>query len=199
MHITFLENKPNVEGKGPTWLFDLDYLTDSMNYHPVRSENQANHYAGQQEANHHASQQEANHHAGQQEANQNAGTEDINDAGDSETEDKSAQDCFVLPIWPSYSSKITTDFKTDENRDGPREEEQVYVLHQVYKVVKALYGLHQAPKAWYATLSTFLLQNVYRYLRGTINKTLFIKKDKHDIILVQVYVDDIIFGSTKKS
>ncbi|GKB49078.1 putative ribonuclease H-like domain-containing protein [Tanacetum coccineum] len=63
---------------------------------------------------------------------------------------------------------------------------------KVYKVVKALYGLHQAPRAWYATLSTFLLKNGYR--RGTIDKTLFIKKDKHDIILVQVYVDDIIFG-----
>ncbi|GJU99831.1 putative ribonuclease H-like domain-containing protein [Tanacetum coccineum] len=47
------------------------------------------------------------------------------------------------------------------------------------------------------TLSTFLLKNGYR--RGTIDKTLFLKKDKHDIILVQVYVDDIIFGSTKKS
>ncbi|GKC11855.1 putative ribonuclease H-like domain-containing protein, partial [Tanacetum coccineum] len=68
---------------------------------------------------------------------------------------------------------------------------------KVYKVVKALYGLHQAPRAWYATLFTFLLKNGYR--RGTIDKTLFIKKDKHDIILVQVYVDDIIFGSTKKS
>ncbi|GKD74203.1 putative ribonuclease H-like domain-containing protein [Tanacetum coccineum] len=68
---------------------------------------------------------------------------------------------------------------------------------KVYKVVKALYGLHQAPSAWYATLSTFLLKNEYR--RETIDKTLFIKKDKKDIILVQVYVDDIIFGSTKKS
>ncbi|GKA50981.1 putative ribonuclease H-like domain-containing protein [Tanacetum coccineum] len=68
---------------------------------------------------------------------------------------------------------------------------------KVYKVVKSLYDLHQALKAWYATLSTFLLKN--RYRRGTIDKTLFIKKDKHDIILVQVYVDDIIFGSTKKS
>ncbi|GJZ28634.1 putative ribonuclease H-like domain-containing protein [Tanacetum coccineum] len=68
---------------------------------------------------------------------------------------------------------------------------------KVYKVVKALYGLHQAPRAWYATLSTFLLKNGYR--RGTIDKTLFLRKDKHDIILVQVYVDDIIFGSTKKS
>ncbi|GJR25651.1 putative ribonuclease H-like domain-containing protein [Tanacetum coccineum] len=40
LHINFLENKPNVAGKGPNWLFDLDYLTDSMNYHPIRSENQ---------------------------------------------------------------------------------------------------------------------------------------------------------------
>ncbi|GJS33072.1 putative ribonuclease H-like domain-containing protein [Tanacetum coccineum] len=68
---------------------------------------------------------------------------------------------------------------------------------KVYKVVKALYGLHQAPRAWYATLSTFLLKNGYR--RGTIDKTLFLKKDNNDIILVQVYVDDIIFGSTKIS
>ncbi|GJW70452.1 putative ribonuclease H-like domain-containing protein [Tanacetum coccineum] len=68
---------------------------------------------------------------------------------------------------------------------------------KVYKVVKALYGLHQAPRAWYATLSTFLLKSGYR--RGTIDKTLFIKKDKNNIMLVQVYVDDIIFGSTKKS
>ncbi|GJT73402.1 putative ribonuclease H-like domain-containing protein [Tanacetum coccineum] len=55
----------------------------------------------------------------------------------------------------------------------------------------------QAPRAWYATLSAFLEQGGYR--RGTIDKTLFIKKDKKDIMLVQVYVDDIIFGSTKKS
>ncbi|GKD49668.1 putative ribonuclease H-like domain-containing protein, partial [Tanacetum coccineum] len=68
---------------------------------------------------------------------------------------------------------------------------------KVYKVVKALYGLHQAPRAWYATLSTFLEKHGYK--RGTIDKTLFIKRDKKDIMLVQVYVDDIIFGSTKKS
>ncbi|GJW88717.1 putative ribonuclease H-like domain-containing protein [Tanacetum coccineum] len=68
---------------------------------------------------------------------------------------------------------------------------------KVYKFVKALYGLHQTPRAWYATLSTFLLNN--RYRRRTIDKTIFIKKDRNDIMLVQVYVDDIIFGSTKKS
>ncbi|GJZ61016.1 putative reverse transcriptase domain-containing protein [Tanacetum coccineum] len=68
---------------------------------------------------------------------------------------------------------------------------------KVYKVEKALYGLHQAPRAWYETLSTYLLEN--RFRRGTLDKTLFIKKDKGDILLVQVYVDDIIFGSTKES
>ncbi|GJS59264.1 putative ribonuclease H-like domain-containing protein [Tanacetum coccineum] len=56
---------------------------------------------------------------------------------------------------------------------------------KVYKVVKALYGLHQAPRAWYATLLTFLEAHGYR--RGTIDKTLFIKKDKKDIMLVQVF------------
>nr|GFC42252.1 hypothetical protein [Tanacetum cinerariifolium] len=67
---------------------------------------------------------------------------------------------------------------------------------RVYKVVKALYDLHQAPKAWYATLSTFLIKSGYR--RGIIDKTLFIKKDNTDIMLLQVYVDDTIFGSIKK-
>ncbi|GJV52781.1 putative ribonuclease H-like domain-containing protein [Tanacetum coccineum] len=451
LHINFLENKPNVAGKGPNWLFDLDYLTDSMNYHNVSSKNQAN------------------IHAGQQESNQNAGTKDKIVAGDSENEDESAQDCFEVPFWHSYSSTNTSSSKSDKKRGSPREEEQVFLddlaklqmqekeaieeaealtknleqenenlvtqaeaaktsgtniistvsttakasgtnfvntvsipvgtananeglsvtnttysqeddneippledIHEdatdgdptsavqtrskvntsseahafvsyvqkqrrtnhkdfhhclfacflsqhepkkisealedeswvsngkksiasveiqkdergvvvrnkarlvaqghrqeegidydevfapvarleairiflafasymgfyspikngvksafplwqdlneelydvsqttslgsfqdpkspqkVYKVVKALYGLHQAPRAWYATLSTFLLKNGYR--RGTIDKTLFLKKDKHDIILVQVYVDDIIFGSTKKS
>ncbi|GJR77506.1 putative ribonuclease H-like domain-containing protein [Tanacetum coccineum] len=68
---------------------------------------------------------------------------------------------------------------------------------KIYKVEKTLYGLHQALKAWYETLSTYLLDNGFQ--RGMIDKTLFIRKDKGDILLVQVYVDDINFGSTKKS
>ncbi|GKA60958.1 retrovirus-related pol polyprotein from transposon TNT 1-94 [Tanacetum coccineum] len=68
---------------------------------------------------------------------------------------------------------------------------------RVYKVEKALYGLHQAPRAWYETLFTDLLDNGFQ--RGKIDKTLFIRRDKGDILLVQVYVDDMIFGSTKKS
>ncbi|GJQ94952.1 ribonuclease H-like domain-containing protein [Tanacetum coccineum] len=61
------------------------------------------------------------------EANQNAGKEEIIDAGDSDKEDESAQDCFVLPIWPFYSSTNTPDLKTAEKREGPREEEQVFM------------------------------------------------------------------------
>ncbi|GJW28823.1 putative ribonuclease H-like domain-containing protein [Tanacetum coccineum] len=76
----------------------------------------------------------------------------------------------------------------------PKRVEDPFYPKHVYRVVKALYGLHQAPRAWYARLSTFLLKHNYR--RGTIDKTLFIKKNSRDIILVQVYVDDIIFGST---
>ncbi|GJZ33134.1 uncharacterized mitochondrial protein-like protein [Tanacetum coccineum] len=87
-------------------------------------------------------------------------------------------------------------------------EEEVYVCQplgfedpdfpdRVYKVEKVLFGPHQAPRAWYETLSTYLLDNGFQ--RGKIDKTLFIKRVKSDILLVQVYVDDIIFGSTKKS
>ncbi|GJY10184.1 putative ribonuclease H-like domain-containing protein, partial [Tanacetum coccineum] len=86
-------------------------------------------------------------------------------------------------------------------------EEEVYVCKtlgfedpdfpdRVCKVEKALYRLHQAPRAWYETLSTYLLDNGFQ--RGKIDKTLFIKRHKGDILLVQVYVDDIVFGSTKK-
>nr|GEV62303.1 putative ribonuclease H-like domain-containing protein [Tanacetum cinerariifolium] len=67
---------------------------------------------------------------------------------------------------------------------------------KVYKVVKALYRLHQAPRAWYETLANYLLENGFK--RGHIDQTLFINKQKGDILLVQFYVDDIIFGSTNK-
>nr|GEU94644.1 hypothetical protein [Tanacetum cinerariifolium] len=64
----------------------------------------------------------------------------------------------------------------------------------VYKLKKALYGLKQAPRAWYDELSTFLLQN--NFFKGTIDPKLFIRQFHDDILVVQVYVDDIIFGST---
>nr|GEY50585.1 hypothetical protein [Tanacetum cinerariifolium] len=84
-------------------------------------------------------------------------------------------------------------------------DEEVYVMQpsgfqdlkflaKMYKVEKAMYGLHQAPRAWYGTLSKYLLTNGFQ--SGTIDQTLFIKRQRGDFILVQVYVDDIIFGSS---
>jgi len=62
---------------------------------------------------------------------------------------------------------------------------------------KALYGLKQAPRAWYEQLSKFILEK--GFTRGKVDTTLFIKTKMHDILLVQIYVDDIIFGSTNDS
>ncbi|GJR88537.1 putative ribonuclease H-like domain-containing protein [Tanacetum coccineum] len=343
LHINFLENKPNVVGSGPEWLFDIDSLTKSMNYEPVTVGNQTNGDAGI-ETNVNAGQ------AGQEKAsdheyillplmlsnsplsssNQNSEDKDADDESgkgdeglDQERTDSSTQDIntarpsinttseninasspnintaspipndsnmqslentgifddayddrevgaeadlnnldTTMNVSPIPTTRIHKDHPIDQiiidinsatqtrrmtkiseehamaskrairtkwvyrNKKDERGivvrnkmdvksaflygtiEEEVYVCQppgfedpqfpdKVYKVEKALYGLHQAPRAWYETLSTYLLENGYR--RGTIDKTLFIKKDKGDILLVQVYVDDIIFGSTKKS
>ncbi|GJV98070.1 retrovirus-related pol polyprotein from transposon TNT 1-94 [Tanacetum coccineum] len=88
--------------------------------------------------------------------------------------------------------------------NGPLKEE-VYVAQldgfvdpdhpeKVYRLRKALYGLKQAPRAWYDELSNFLISK--GFTKGTIDPTLFMIKYGEDILLVQIYVDDIIFGST---
>ncbi|GKC93506.1 retrovirus-related pol polyprotein from transposon TNT 1-94 [Tanacetum coccineum] len=67
-------------------------------------------------------------------------------------------------------------------------------LNHVYKLNKALYGLKQAPRAWYNLLSKFLLSQ--EFSKGTVDPILFIRRQGKDILLVQIYVDDIIFVST---
>lgn len=67
----------------------------------------------------------------------------------------------------------------------------------VFKLMKALYGLKQAPTTWYDRLSKFLLEN--KFQRGQVDKTILIKKIEHDILLVKIYVDVIIFGGTNES
>nr|GEX73766.1 hypothetical protein [Tanacetum cinerariifolium] len=69
-----------------------------------------------------------------------------------------------------------------------------YHPKHVYRLKKALYGLKQAPRAWYDTLSRFLLDN--NFFKGAVDPTLFTRKTGKHILLVQIYVDDIIFAST---
>ncbi|GKB87465.1 retrovirus-related pol polyprotein from transposon TNT 1-94 [Tanacetum coccineum] len=66
--------------------------------------------------------------------------------------------------------------------------------NHVYRLKKALYGLKQAPKAWYDRLKAFLIK--HDYTMGMVDNTLFTKKKDSNLIIVQIYVDDIIFGST---
>nr|GEV49607.1 uncharacterized mitochondrial protein AtMg00810-like [Tanacetum cinerariifolium] len=281
LHITFLENKPNVVGIGPNWMFDIDTLTMSMNYQPVFAGNQTN---GNECTKSHidtgltgkktvsglqyvllpslttdslgskSSEDEVADDARKKNEFESMFGQD-KDVNDNRmfTNISAAGSIFVylgglipvntatlpnvdLPIDPlMHDLEDTTDTRIfsgayDDEVEGAKAdfnnlelttvmdvksaflygtiEKEVYVcqphgfedLHfpkKVYKVEKALYGLHQAPRDWYETLSTYLLEN--RFRRGIIDKTLFIKKDKNDILLVRVYVDDIIFGFTKKS
>ena len=70
-------------------------------------------------------------------------------------------------------------------------------LNHVFKLKQALYGLKQAPRAWYERLSKFLISSGFKM--GKIDTTLFIKLRENDILIVQIYVDDIIFGATNVS
>nr|GEX68258.1 retrovirus-related Pol polyprotein from transposon TNT 1-94 [Tanacetum cinerariifolium] len=98
-----------------------------------------------------------------------------------------------------YQMDVKTAFQNGELK------EKVYVSHpegfvdpdhltHVYRLKKALYGLKQAPRAWYDTLSRFLLEN--HFSKGAVDPTLFTRKTGKRILLVQIYVDDIIFTST---
>jgi len=72
--------------------------------------------------------------------------------------------------------------------------EDIEYPDHVYKLKRAVYGLKQAPRAWYERLRMFLLDKGFS--RGNVDNTLFSKCKGKDVLLVQVYVDDIIFGST---
>jgi hypothetical protein len=78
----------------------------------------------------------------------------------------------------------------------PGFEDSGYPSH-VYKLSKALYGLKQAPRAWYECPRDFLITNGFKV--GKVDPTPFTKTISKDLFICQIYVDDIIFGSTNKS
>nr|GEW45426.1 hypothetical protein [Tanacetum cinerariifolium] len=304
LHIRFSENTPNNVGNGPNWLFDIDSLTNTMNYQPVVAGTQSNGNAGTKD-NNNAGQAGKKKEPGKDyillplwtvdppfpqepKSSQDAGFKLFNDVGKKVNEVSGQENKCIyqeekdsvnntnrvnavsstvnvdsnevnvvgrkssieLPDDPNMPELEDTSIFKDSNEDvfgaeadlnnlestfqvGPIPitrihkdnplEQVIGDLHsapqtrrlsknleehglvrfedpdfpdKVYKVEKALYGLHQAPRAWYETLSTYLLDKGFQ--RGKIDKTLFIRRHKGDILLVQVYVDDIIFGSTKK-
>ncbi|GJR28517.1 putative ribonuclease H-like domain-containing protein [Tanacetum coccineum] len=114
----------------------------------------------------------------------------------------------VVRMFIAYAAyKNITIFQMDVKTaflNGPLKEE-VYVsqpegfidpkfLDHVYRLKKALYGLKQAPLAWYDKLSSFLIE--HGFTKVIIDPTLSTRRHGEDILLVQVYVDDVIFGST---
>ncbi|GJX19789.1 putative ribonuclease H-like domain-containing protein [Tanacetum coccineum] len=105
LHVNFLENKPNVAGQGPNWLFDIDSLTNSMNYLPVTAGNQTN------------------KNAGPQEANGNTGLKKSVDARQSEGKNVSTQQYIVFPLWSSISSSYKSSDETPVQKPGSENEQ----------------------------------------------------------------------------
>nr|GEW08150.1 hypothetical protein [Tanacetum cinerariifolium] len=146
------------------------------------------------------------------------------DASQSSMEARPSQDYILMPLWNNgslFDSSLKDSDGDNHDNDGflvyqmdvkraflyEMIKEKVYVCQppgfevpyypdKVFKGKKALYGLHQAPRAWYETMAKYLLDNGFH--RGNIDQTLFTRRQKEDILLVQVYVDDIIFRFTKK-
>ncbi|GJS54746.1 retrovirus-related pol polyprotein from transposon TNT 1-94 [Tanacetum coccineum] len=97
---------------------------------------------------------------------------------------------MVTDAYDCAHSKLHHAFKSDSSNFL----DTWYTFEHVHNLKKALYGLKQAPRAWYDKLSSFLIEN--HFTKGIVNPALFTRCHGEDILLVQVYVDDIIFGST---
>ncbi|GJU05470.1 putative ribonuclease H-like domain-containing protein [Tanacetum coccineum] len=184
LHIRFSENTPSVAGSGPDWLFDIDALTRTMNYEPIVAGTQSNGFAGTADPPFSQDPKSSPDDGFKpssddgKKVDENPRTESIelpDDPNMHALEDESIFD------YSSYDEDVGVEADMNNLDTTIQIEEEVYVCQppgfedpdfpdRVYKVEKALYGLHQAPRAWH----------------------------KGDILLVQVYVDDIIFGSTKK-
>nr|GFA67290.1 putative ribonuclease H-like domain-containing protein [Tanacetum cinerariifolium] len=222
LHVDFLENKPIDKGTGLNWLSDIDSLTNTMNYVPVvvAGTNPTNYSCTKEAAGQdvkkdvsslrynvlpnwlHKTHLETSTSNAQDACNANA----LDSSGISNPTATSTnpladhmEKLAVETLIPTVSSPVLTDCLNDSPEPSmyvmePPGFQDPEFLAKVYKVEKAMYRLHQAPRAWYGTLSKYLLINGFE--KGTIDQTLFIRRQRGDFILVQVYVDDIIFGSS---
>ena len=100
---------------------------------------------------------------------------------------------FKLYQMDVKSAFLNGDLKEEVFVKQPPGLEDAELLDHVFRLNKALYGLKQAPRAWYERLSKFLLKNGFK--RGKIDNTFFLLKREQELLIIQVYVDDIIFWS----
>nr|GEV88400.1 retrovirus-related Pol polyprotein from transposon TNT 1-94 [Tanacetum cinerariifolium] len=204
LHIRFSENTPNVVRSGPDWLFDIDALTRTMNYKPIVAILKSSYDDGSKPSSGDGKKVDEyprkESECEDQEKEDTVKSSTINVAGTNEDNELPFD-----PNMPALEDVTTFNILSDDEDDGAMAEmnnldttiqikEEVYVCQpsgfedpdfpaRVYKVEKALYGLQQAPRAWYETLSTYLLANGFQ--RGNIDKTLFIKRHKGDILLMR--------------
>nr|GEV65454.1 hypothetical protein [Tanacetum cinerariifolium] len=218
LHINFLANKPNVGGKGPTWLFDLDYLTDLMNCQPLTKENKANNTAGSKETNNSAAQN---------------GNEKLNEDTDSKTNEESvdqADQAFLEEFErlkrqekeANDAADTLTKMFAQSTKDlllqagAARASNTNYVNTADISVNVASTPLNTASTPTNQDDSQIpTLEDIYDHSRDGIftsasyddegvvdaftNLDTTANKEKKDIMLVHVYADAIIFGSTRKS
>jgi hypothetical protein len=104
---------------------------------------------------------------------------------------------FKLYQMDVKSASLNGPIKEEVYVEQPPSFEDIEYPNHVYKLSKALYGLKQAPRAWYECLRDFLIANGFKVRKA--DPTLFTKTIANDLFVCQIYVDDIIFGSTNKS
>nr|GEW77198.1 uncharacterized mitochondrial protein AtMg00810-like [Tanacetum cinerariifolium] len=235
LHINFLENKPNVAGIGPKWLFDIDTLTMSMNYQPVVAGNQPNDNAcikknldadanvafdvkeNENDVHVFANGRVRDLRAEFEEFSfkstnrVNAVSEPVNAAGPNSTNNTnsfntaSSSDTAVIPNFGIIGKSSFVDpSKYPDDPDMPELEDIIYSDDEEDVGAEAdLSNLETnipvtpIPTTRMDVKGSFIYETIKEEI-GKIDQTLFIEKQKGDILLVQVYVDNIIFGSTNK-
>nr|GEV56759.1 uncharacterized mitochondrial protein AtMg00810-like [Tanacetum cinerariifolium] len=226
LHIRFSENTPNVVGSGPDWLFDINALTRIMNYKPIVIDTQSNDFTGRK-ANDNAGQARKkkthvkdyillplsiadppfSQESKNQEKEDNVNiTNNVNAAGTNRVNTVGANtnnELLFDPEMPALKDINTFNFSSDhEDDDEMADMNNLDTTIQISLVLTTRihkdHPLDQVIRDLHSTTQTRnMLKNLEEH-GGKIDKTLFIRRHKGDILLVQVYVNDIIFGSTKK-
>nr|GFA54326.1 uncharacterized mitochondrial protein AtMg00810-like [Tanacetum cinerariifolium] len=206
LHVNFLENKPNVASTGPTWLFDIDSLTWTMNYQPFTTGNQTNYGAGFQDK---FNAEKAGEEVDQtyvlflvwSAGSTNPQNNDEDAAFDIETKMQSLKIPLITVVMSAASLSNTTISPTyvkssfidasqlPDDPDMPELEDITYSDDE--DVVGA--------EANFNNLESSIPLSSGKWFSKRHNRSnIIFKKQKGDILLVQIYVDDIIFGATNK-